>query len=122
MALRRTLALSLEAQPDDAPMLAGAVALALAVIELNRPALTAAAAVTYAGDDYGAASRVKRLRLVGVTAPASTTRLMTLEADMTLTLERSLRPSEGKPIRQITSPGRTGRPSRTVDIEIGVGA
>jgi D-serine deaminase-like pyridoxal phosphate-dependent protein len=61
VALKRTLELSLEAQPGDAPVLAGAVALALAVIELNRPGLTAAAAVTYAGGDYGAADQADPL-------------------------------------------------------------
>jgi hypothetical protein len=120
VATRRTFGLSLDAQPANTSRLAGAVALALSVIELNREALTAAASVTYGGGDYGASSTIKRLRMVGVTAPKSTTRLLTLQADATLTLKRALREFEGAPIEHIRTPGRApgGGP---VEIDIGLG-
>jgi hypothetical protein len=122
VAAKRTLGIFVETQDADVARLPGAVALALAVIELNRDVLSAAAAVSYTGGDYGAASHVKRLRLVGVSAPRTSARLLTLEADVTLTVNRALRASDGAPIQHIRSPGRPLDPRRPVQIDIQVGA
>jgi hypothetical protein len=117
IAVKRTLVVSLDAKAADAGRLAAGVALALAVVELNREALGAAAAVAYADGAYGAASRVKRLRVIGVSTPAATKRLLTLQADVALTVDRALLDFEGSPIRSILTPGVAADPKRPVQID-----
>jgi hypothetical protein len=119
---KRSLGLSLEVAAGDTTRLAGAVDLALAVIELNREQLTESAAISYADGAYGATSSVKRLRVTGVVAPTSTTRLLSLEADTVLRLDRALAADEGAPIKRIGSPGRPADPQRRVDIAVEVDA
>jgi hypothetical protein len=122
LAATRRLELSLATADADAGRLGEALALMLAAVELNRDALVAAAAPTYQGGDYGAQSRLRRLRLVGATAPQPAQRLVALEADVLLRVDRSLRDDEGTPIARIASPGRAPVAGRPVDVAIEVDA
>ena len=118
----RTLTVSLTASTADTVPLRQAEALVVAVIELNRDRLATYAQGAYHDGDYGAATTIKRVRLVGVTAPADGQRLLTVLADMELKASRALGAGEGQPIVRIRTPGRPADPSRPVDVQIDVEA
>lgn len=118
----RTLTVSLTASTAGTTPLRQAEALVVAVIELNRERLAADAQGAYHDGDYSAAITIKRVRLVGVTAPADGQRLLTVLAEMELKASRALGADEGRPIVRISTPGRPVDPSRPVDVQIDVEA
>ncbi len=118
----RTVTVALTASTADTAPLKQAEALLVAVIELNRERLATDAQGVYHDGTYGAVTTVKRVRLVGVTAPADGERLLTVLAEMELKASRALGAEEGRPIERIRTPGRPVDPSRPVDVQIDVEA
>jgi hypothetical protein len=116
----QTLTVHLEA--GEANKLNDAQALAVAVIELNRPQLIAAARGASEGGDYTADIELKSLKLRKGTAPAATQRTLTLEAEIEMKARRALREDEGKPITSIRSPGRPADPGRPIDVDVELNA
>ena len=116
----QTLTVHLES--GDARKLNEAQALAVAVVELNRPHLIAAARAAFEDGDYTADIELKSLTLQNGAAPAATERTLTLAADIEMKARRALREDEGKPITSIRSPGRPADPARPIDIDVELNA
>ena len=113
--------LALEIGASSAAAAEQALALALSVLVLNRDALMAQAAAAWNSGNYQAKEVVKALKFSSGSAAAPASRSLLLEAEVELRVERLLGPDEGKPIRQILSPGRTPG-SKSVDIDPAVQA
>ena len=109
-------------ESGDARKLNEAQALAVAVVELNRPHLIAAARAAFEDGDYTADIELKSLTLQNGAAPAATERTLTLAADIEMKARRALREDEGKPITSIRSPGRPADPARPIDIDVELNA
>jgi hypothetical protein len=118
--LKATQTLTVQLAATDAAQLAPAEALVVAIIELNREALIAAAHPVYTSGDYSAATTIKTLHLTKGSRTANGQRLLTLVAEIELKATRSLRADEGAPIQRILSPGRLGSAQRPIDLTIGV--
>jgi hypothetical protein len=116
----QTLTVHLES--GEANKLNEAQALAVAVVELNRPHLIAAARAAFEDGDYTADIELKSLKLRNGGAPAATQRTLTLEAAIEMKARRALRDDEGKPITSIRSPGRPADPARPIDIDLALNA
>ena len=114
--------LTVQLQSSNAEQLEQAEALAVAVIELNRPHLVEAAQATFEDGDYGAVLEIKSLQLTKGTSPAANQRVLTLQAKIELKATRALREDEGRPIQRIRTPGRPLDPERKVDVHIEVEA
>jgi len=93
-----------------------ALALALAVLALNRAALMARGAFAWSSGGYQAEGVVKTLKLTAGAAPAATARTLSLEAQIDVRLERVLDENEGKPIAHVLSPGKPAG-SQPVDVD-----
>ena len=109
--------LTVHLESSDAARLNQAEALAIAVIELNRSHLAAAAHATFEDGDYGVDIELKGLKLSKGTSPGLTQRVLTLQGEIELKARRALREDEGKPIKSIRTPGRPSDPARPVDID-----
>lgn len=116
----QTLTVHLES--GEADKLNEAQALAVAVVELNRPQLIAAARAAFEDGDYTADIELKSLKLRNGAAPAANQRTLTLAADIEMKARRALREDEGKPITSIRSPGRPADPARPVDLDLELNA
>lgn len=93
-----------------------ALSLALAALALNRDTLMRDGGFSVHEGSYQADGTVKTLKLTAGAATADTERALYLEAEIDLRVERMLGADEGKPIRNVLSPGRTPG-TRPVDIE-----
>ena len=113
--------LALEIGGSTAAAAEQALALALAVLVLNRDTLMAQASSAWNSGNYQAKEVVKGLKFSSGSAAAPTSRSLLFEAEVELRVERLLGPDEGKPIRQILSPGKTPG-SKSVDIDPAVQA
>lgn len=116
--LKVVQALTVQLESGDANTLNQAEALVVAVVELNRPQLIAAARAAFEDGDYTAEIELKSLTLRNGAAPAVTQRTLTLEAEIEMKARRALREDEGKAITSIRSPGRPADPARPVDVEL----
>jgi len=114
--------LTVQLESGEARKLNEAQALAVAVVELNRPQLIAAARATFEDGDYTAAVELKSLKLQNGAAPSATQRTLTLQAEIEMKARRALREDEGKPITTIKSPGRPADPARPIDVDVELNA
>lgn len=94
---------------------AQAMALALAVLALNRETLRRQAGFDYNSGHYQAAGTLKTLTFASGTATANTAAIM-LVAEVDLLVQRLLDDDEGTPIERILSPGAAVG-ARRVDID-----
>lgn len=111
---------SLTLTSSDAAKAEQALALALAVLALNREALRGQGAFSFTSGGYQSEGTLKTLHFSGGTTIADV-RTLQISAELDLEVQRLLGPDEGKPIVQILSPGRPagGRP---IDIDPAVEA
>jgi hypothetical protein len=120
--LKGTQTFAVQLQTDDAARLEQALALAIAVIELNRARLVERSGETFSTGDYAGQLSIETLRFVRVTAPAAASRLLHYSAGVAMKVSRGLAADEGRPIARIRTPGREIDPARPVDIDVRVDA
>ena len=113
---------SLTLTSSDAAALGRAEALVVTLLSLRRDQLISDAARSFTSGNYGAAVRIKTLRLTKGVSPSVEARRILLRAEMELKGTRTLADTEGRPILHIRTPPGPLNPTRPVDININVEA
>ncbi len=100
-----TISLTLETsdarQSDAEAQLDRAIALIIAVVELNRPRLINEAQIIYESGDYRTQVMVRSLRLIDSNSSESNQRQLSFTADTIWKVSRALGNDEGRPIERI---------------------
>lgn len=112
----------LDLTSSDPAHLADAEALAVAVIELNRKQLAAAAAQRSDSGDYAAELSIVGIALATGGTSTPDTRALHCTAEIEIKAMRALAAGEGTAIATIVSPGETADAKRPVRIAAGVDA
>jgi hypothetical protein len=113
--------LTLQLTAADPATAEQALALSLAVLVLNRDTLMRQGGFSWSAGGYQAEGTVKTLKFSSGSAPSTSSRILNLEAELDLRLERLLEEGEGKPIQYILSPGKVPG-TKPVDIDPAVQA
>jgi hypothetical protein len=96
---------SIQITAADASSADKALSLALAALILNRSTLMDEGGFAWNSGNYQAEGTLKTLKFSAGAAPASTSRILDLETELDLRLERLLGEDEGQPIAWIHAPG-----------------